>query len=95
MKIFPPNVLPAAESLSSLVRVRRRLLFVFYIEPPHFPGCLTRSMGNSLIYIETTSLHGSGHAFEKMDTIIQSLLLPVKIYLDEIDKLGNYESILP
>ena len=52
-------------------------------------------MGNSLIYIETTGLNGDGHAVEKMDTIIQAPSLPVKIYLDELDKLGNYESIFP
>ena len=45
--------------------------------------------------VETTSFHGTGHAVETMDAISQALSLPVKIYLDEIDKLGNYESILP
>ena len=45
--------------------------------------------------VETTGLYGAGHAVDTMDAISQALLLPVKIYLDEIDKLGNYESILP
>ena len=52
-------------------------------------------MGNSLIYVETTGLHGASHAIETMDAISQDPLLPVKTYIDEIDKLGNYESILP
>ena len=42
---------------------------------------------------ETTVLYGTGHAVETMDAIRQSPLVPVKIYLDEIDKLGNYKSI--
>ena len=70
-------------------------LFAFYIKSPHFPRCLTRIMGNSLIYVETTGLHGAGHNVEKMDAIRQALSLPVKIYLDEINKLGDYESIFP
>ena len=45
--------------------------------------------------VETTGLHGAGRAVERMDAISQAPLLTVKIYLDEIDKLGNYESILP
>ena len=45
--------------------------------------------------VETTGFHGAGHAVEKIDAISHAPLLPVKIYLDEIDKLGNYESILP
>ena len=40
-------------------------------------------------------LTGSGHVVETIDEIIQDPSLPVKIYLDEIDKLGDYESILP
>ena len=47
------------------------------------------------ILVETTGFHGAGHAVETMDAISQAPSLPVKIYLDEIDKLGNYESILP
>ena len=43
--------------------------------------------------VETTGFHGAGHAVETMYAIIQAPSLPVKIYLDEIDKLGNYESI--
>ena len=46
------------------------------------------------VFIETTGLHGVGYAVETMDVISQALLLPVKIYIDEIGKLGNYESIL-
>ena len=92
---FPPNIVPAAESISSLVCVRRRLLLIFYINPPHFPVCSTRSMGNSLIYVKTTGLHGAGHSVDTMDAIVQASTLPVKIYLDKINKLGNYESILP
>ena len=91
----PPNVVPAAKSISFLVCVRWHLLFVFYIEPPHFPGRLNRSRGNYLIYVETTGFHGSGHAVDTMDAISKAPSLPVKIYLDEIDKLGNYECILP
>ena len=45
--------------------------------------------------VKTTSLHGAGHDVETMDPISQALTLPVNIYLDEIDKLGNYESIFP
>ena len=45
--------------------------------------------------VQTTGLHGAGHAVETMDAISQAPSLPVKIYLDEIDKLGNYESIFP
>ena len=45
--------------------------------------------------VETTGLNGAGHAVETMDAISQALSLPVKIYLDEIDKLGNYEYIFP
>ena len=47
------------------------------------------------VSVETTGFHGAGHSVETMDAISQALLLPVKIYIDEIDKLGNYESILP
>ena len=47
------------------------------------------------VIVETTGFHGADHAVETMDTIIQALPLPVKIYLDEIDKLVNYEYILP
>ena len=68
---------------------------LFYIEPLHFPGRLTYSAGNSPISVEITGFYGAGHAVETMDAISQSPLLPVKIYLDEIDKLGNYESDLP
>ena len=46
-------------------------------------------------FVERNVLQGSVHAVETMDTISQVPSLPVKIYLDEIDKLGNYESILP
>ena len=46
------------------------------------------------IFVKTNGLHGAGHAVETMDAISQSPSLPVMIYLDEIDKLGNYESIL-
>ena len=42
------------------------------------------------VFVETTGLHGAGHYVETMDAISQALLLPVKIYLDEIDKLGGY-----
>ena len=52
-------------------------------------------MGNSLIYVETAGLHGAGHAVETMDVMSQALSLLVKIYLDEIDKLGDYESTFP
>ena len=52
-------------------------------------------MGNSLIYVEITSFRGGGHAVDTMDADSEASLSPVKIYLDEIDKLGNYESILP
>ena len=53
-------------------------------------------MKNHITFIvETTGLHGVDHAVETMDTISQAPLLPVKIYLDEIDKSGNYESIFP
>ena len=45
--------------------------------------------------VETNGLHWAGHAVETMDAISQAPQLPVKIYLDEIDKLGNYESIFP
>ena len=45
--------------------------------------------------VETSGFHGDSHAVETVDAISQYPLLPVKIYLDEIDKLGNYESILP
>ena len=44
--------------------------------------------------VETTGLHRDVHSVKTMDAISQSPLLPVKIYFDEIDKLGNYESIL-
>ena len=44
---------------------------------------------------ETTGLHGAGNAVDTMDAIIHAPSLPAKIYLDEIEKLGNYESILP
>ena len=47
------------------------------------------------ILVETTGFHGAGHAVETMDEIIQAPSLPVKIYLDEIDTLGNYEYISP
>ena len=50
-------------------------------------------MVNSLIYAKTTGFYGSGNVVETMDSISQAPLLPVKIYLDEIDKLGNYEFI--
>ena len=52
-------------------------------------------MGISLIYVETTGFHEAGHSVETMDTDSEDPLSPVKIYLDEIDKLGNYESIFP
>ena len=65
------------------------------MKPPHFPGRSTRSMGNSLIYVEIDGLHEDGHAVETMDAISQAPPLPAKIYLDEIYKLGNYESIFP
>ena len=52
-------------------------------------------MGNSLIYVETDGFHGAGHAVETMDADSKAPSSPVKIYIDEIDKLGNYESILP
>ena len=45
--------------------------------------------------VKTTGLHRADHAVETMDAISQVLSLLVKIYLDEIDKLGNYESISP
>ena len=94
-KSFPLNGVLAAESVSYLVCVRRRLLLVLCIKPPHSTGCSTRSMGNYLIYVETNGFHRDGHAVETMDAKSQAPSLPVKIYLDEIDKLGNYESILP
>ena len=40
--------------------------------------------------VETTGFHGAGHAIETMDSISQALSLPVKTYLNKIDKLGNY-----
>ena len=52
-------------------------------------------MVDSLIYVETTGLHRAGNAVETMDEISKAPSLSVKIYLDEIDKLGNYESIFP
>ena len=52
-------------------------------------------MGNSLIYVENTGLHGAVHAVETMDAISQAASIPVKIYPDKVDKLGNYESVLP
>ena len=52
-------------------------------------------MGNSLIYVETTGFQEAGHAVETMDAESESLSSPVKIYLDEIIKFGNYVSILP
>ena len=52
-------------------------------------------LDNFATYVETTGLHGAVHAVEKMDAISQAPSLPMKIYLDEIDKLGNYEYILP
>ena len=45
--------------------------------------------------VETTGFHGAVHAVDTIDAIIQAPSLSVKIYLDEIDKLGNYESIFP
>ena len=102
---FSASVVPAKSSLQTLFPPLNPfpLLFssdgalssLFYIKPPHFPGRSTFSAGNSLIYVETTGFRGDGHAVETMDATSQALLLPVKINLDEIDKLGNYESILP
>ena len=60
-----------------------------------FSGFLTHRMGNSLIYVETTGFQEAGHAVETMDAESESLSSPVKIYLDEIIKFGNYVSILP
>ena len=45
--------------------------------------------------VETTGFHGDGHAVNTMDAESESPSSPVKIYLDEINKFGNYESILP
>ena len=56
---------------------------------------MIRRTERSSYIVETTGFHGAGHAVETMGAISQDPLLPVKIYLDEIDKLGNYESILP
>ena len=39
--------------------------------------------------VETTGFHWAVHAVETMDANILAPLLPVKICLDEIDKLGN------
>ena len=50
-------------------------------------------MGYGACSVESTGFHGDGHAVETIDTNSQAPSLPVKIYLDEIDKLGNYESI--
>ena len=36
---------------------------------------------------------GAGHAVETMDADSEAQSSPVKKYLDEIDKLVNYESI--
>ena len=47
------------------------------------------------LIVDTTDFCGAGHAVETMDSISQAPSLPVKIYLDEIDKLRNYESNLP
>ena len=44
---------------------------------------------------EKTRFHRAVHAVETMDVISQAPSLLVKIYLDKIDKLGNYESIFP
>ena len=57
-------------------------------------GYIKKKTRRKLMIVETTGFHGSGHVVETMDAIIQAPSLPVKIYLDEIDKLGNYESIL-
>ena len=56
---------------------------------------MTRTDQNIPLTVETTVFHWAGHAVETMDAISQAPSLPVKIYIDEIDKLGNYESILP
>ena len=45
--------------------------------------------------VETTGFHGAGHAVETMDVMSQALSLLEKIYLDEIDEVGNYESTFP
>ena len=50
---------------------------------------------SATIIVETTGFRGAGHAVETMDAYSKDPLSPVKIYLDEIDKLGNYESISP
>ena len=42
-----------------------------------------------------TGFNGASHAVEIMDAISQAPSLPVNIYLEEIDKSGNYESIFP
>ena len=45
--------------------------------------------------VETAGFHRDGHTVETMDADREAQSSPVKIYLDEIDKLGNYESMLP
>ena len=89
------TVFPLSNPFFLFFCVRRLLLLIFFIKPLHFPGNPTRSMGNSLIYVETTGFHWAGHAVYKMDADSKSPSSPVKIYLYETDKLGNYESILP
>ena len=48
-----------------------------------------------VMFVDTTGFHGASHAVETMDAISQAPSLPVKIYLDEIDQLGDYEYIFP
>ena len=45
--------------------------------------------------VETTGLQWAGHTVDTMDADCQAPSLSVKIYLYEIDKLGNYKSIFP
>ena len=92
---FPLNGVTATESLSYFVCVQCRLLLILHIKPSDFSRRSARSTGDYLIYIETTSFPGAGHAVEKMDADSEAPSSPVKIHLDEIDKLGNYESIFP
>ena len=61
--------------LSLFFCVRRRLLLVLHVKPPHFLGRSTRSVGNFLDYFETTGFDGAGHAVETMDPFSKALAL--------------------
>ena len=45
------------------------------MEPPHFPGRSTRSIGSFLDYVETTDLDGAGRDVETMDAVSEALEL--------------------